>query len=136
MAGDICFPNFTNSNSYSRCRTLPFRCILNLTRSTTLDEQFTKRRLTKNGQDNFRQEHCSKEKYVLRTETNLRLFAKEFGQGVRHQRVREKTKKRAGTLPLALSTLFPFEHMYNVVDMIVIMELQALQWTEDNMKHI
>ena len=32
----------------------------------------------------------------------LRLFAKEFGQGVRQQRVRGKTQEKAGTLPLAI----------------------------------
>ena len=35
----------------------------------------------------------------------LRLFAKEFGQGVRQHRVRGKTQERAGTLPLAISTM-------------------------------
>ncbi|PFX11083.1 hypothetical protein AWC38_SpisGene25451 [Stylophora pistillata] len=35
----------------------------------------------------------------------LRLFAKESGQGVRQQRVRDNTKEKAGTLPLALSTI-------------------------------
>ena len=29
----------------------------------------------------------------------LRLFAKDFGQGVRQQRVRGKTQEKAGTLP-------------------------------------
>ena len=33
----------------------------------------------------------------------MQSFAKEFGRGVRQQRVRGKTKERAGTLPLALS---------------------------------
>ena len=32
----------------------------------------------------------------------LRLFAKEFGQDVRQQRVRDKTKEKAVTLPLSL----------------------------------
>ena len=32
----------------------------------------------------------------------LRLFAREFGQSVRQQRVRDKTKEKAGTLPLDL----------------------------------
>ena len=31
-----------------------------------------------------------------------RLFAKEFGQGVRQQTVRGKTQEKAGTLPLAI----------------------------------
>ena len=35
----------------------------------------------------------------------LRLFAKEFGQGVRQQRVRGKTQEKAGTLPLAFSMM-------------------------------
>ena len=35
----------------------------------------------------------------------LGLFAKEFGQGVRQQRVRDKTKEKAGILPLALSMI-------------------------------
>ena len=35
----------------------------------------------------------------------LRLFAKEFGQGVRQQRVRGKTQEKAGTLPLAISMM-------------------------------
>ena len=34
----------------------------------------------------------------------MQSFAKEFGRGVRQQRTRGKTKERAGTLPLALST--------------------------------
>ena len=33
---------------------------------------------------------------------DLRLFAKEFGLGVRQQRVRDKKKEKAGTLPLVL----------------------------------
>ena len=39
----------------------------------------------------------------------MRLFAKGFGQGVRQQRVRDKTKERAGTLPLALSKIQPLK---------------------------
>ena len=35
----------------------------------------------------------------------LRLFAKEFGQGVRQQRVRGKTQEKAGTLRLAISVM-------------------------------
>ena len=35
----------------------------------------------------------------------LRLFAKEFGQGVGQQRVRGKTQEKAGTLPLAISMM-------------------------------
>ena len=35
----------------------------------------------------------------------LRLFAKEFGQGVIQQRVRVKTQEKAGTLPLAISMM-------------------------------
>ena len=85
----------------------------------------------------LRQEHSYKEKDVLRAEArNMRLFAKEFGQSVRQERVRDKTKKRSGTLPLALST---FQRIVsprkdNVIDVIVIVELQALQWTNDNLK--
>ena len=33
---------------------------------------------------------------------DLRLFGKEFGQGVRQQRVRDKRNEKAGTLPLTL----------------------------------
>ena len=56
------------------------------------------------GQNKARREDSSKEKDVLQQEArDLRLFAKEFGQGVRQQRVRDKTKERAGTLPLALT---------------------------------
>ena len=35
----------------------------------------------------------------------LRLFAKEFGQGVRQQRVRGKTQEKAGTLHMAISMM-------------------------------
>ena len=51
----------------------------------------------------FRQEDNAKEKDDLREEAReLRLFAKEFEQGVRQQRVRDKTKEKAETLPLML----------------------------------
>ena len=40
-----------------------------------------------------------------RLNKELRLFAKEFGQGVRQQRVRGKTQEKAGTLPLAISMM-------------------------------
>ena len=51
----------------------------------------------------FRPEDNAKEKDDLREEAReLRLFAKEFEQGVRQQRVRDKTKEKAGTLPLML----------------------------------
>ena len=33
----------------------------------------------------------------------LRLFASEFGQGVQQQRVRDKTKEKAGSFPLTSS---------------------------------
>ena len=49
-----------------------------------------------NGQDKVRREDSSKEKEVLQQEArDLRLFAKEFGHGVRQQRVRDKTKEKA-----------------------------------------
>ena len=54
-------------------------------------------------EEHFRLEDSVKEKDNLCEEAReLRLFAKEFGQGVRQQRVRDKTKEKAGTLPLAL----------------------------------
>ena len=56
-------------------------------------------------QENFREED-STENDVLRVEAReLRVFATEFGRGVRQQRVRDKTKERAGTSPLALSMM-------------------------------
>ena len=55
----------------------------------------------------------------------LRLFAKEFGQGVRQQRVRGKTQEKAGTLPLAISMMkriiAPQNHSLNTLE-----ELQGL----------
>ena len=55
------------------------------------------------GQDKVRREDTTKEKYVLQQEARyLRFFAKEFRQGVCQQRVRDKTKERGKTLPLAL----------------------------------
>ena len=50
----------------------------------------------------------------------------EFGQGVRQQRVRDKTKEKAGTLPLSLSMIRRVQtnQTQNVVDMLE--ELQAL----------
>ena len=69
----------------------------------------------------------SKGKEVLQQEArDLRLFAKEFGQGVQQQRVRDKTKEKAGTLPLALSMVRRVisPQTDNVVDMLE--ELQAL----------
>lgn len=52
--------------------------------------------------------------------------AKEFGQGVCQQRVRNKTKERAGTLPLALSRIqwIVSPRTHNLADMIEV--LQAL----------
>ena len=44
----------------------------------------------------FRKEHLGQRKMY----SDLRLFAKEFGQGMRKQR--DKTKEKAGTLPLTL----------------------------------
>ena len=59
----------------------------------------------KKRQENFREED-STENDVLRAEAReLRVFATEFGRGVRQQRVRGKTKERAGNLPLALSMM-------------------------------
>ena len=59
----------------------------------------------KKRQENFREEDGT-ENDVLRAEAReLRVFATEFGRGVRQQRVRGKTKERAGTLPLALSMM-------------------------------
>ena len=53
-------------------------------------------------EEHFRLEDSVKEKDDLREEAReLRLFVKEFGQGVRQQRVRDKTKEKAATLPLA-----------------------------------
>ena len=50
--------------------------------------------------------HTLEERDETREEAKeLRLFAKEFGQGVRQQRVRGKTQERAGTLPLAISMM-------------------------------
>ena len=56
----------------------------------------------------------------------MRLFAKKFGHGVRQQRVRGKTKERAGTQPLALSRIrrIVSPRTDNLPDMIK--ELQAL----------
>ena len=48
----------------------------------------------------------------------LQSFAKEFGQGVRQQRTRGKTKERAGTLPLALSMFRRNASAYGEVDLL------------------
>ena len=54
-------------------------------------------------EEHFRPEDSVKEKDDVREEAReLRLFAKEFGQGVWQQRVRDRTKEKAGTLPLTL----------------------------------
>jgi len=59
----------------------------------------------KKRQENFREED-STENDVFRAEAReLRVFATEFGRGVRQQRLRGKTKERAGNLPLALSMM-------------------------------
>ena len=82
---------------------------------------------TKLGEEHFRPEDSINEKDDLREEAReLRLFAKEFGQRVRQQRVRDKTKEKAGTLPLALSMIrrVPTSQTKNAVDMYE--ELQAL----------
>ena len=79
------------------------------------------------GQDTVGREDSAKEKDTLKQEArHLRLFAKEFGQGVRQQKVRDKTKERAGTLPLALTMIQRVisPQTDNVVDMLE--ELQAL----------
>ncbi|PFX25006.1 hypothetical protein AWC38_SpisGene10386 [Stylophora pistillata] len=56
------------------------------------------------GGEHYRPEDSVNEKDDLREEAReLRLFAKAFGQGLRQQRVRDRTKEKAGTLPLALS---------------------------------
>ena len=80
------------------------------------------------------QEDGAKGKDVLREEArNMRLFAKKFGHGVRQQRVRGKTKERAGTQPLALSRIRRIisPRTDNLPDMIK--KLQALD--EVNLKH-
>ena len=48
-------------------------------------------------------EHLDKENWLRPEARHMRLFAKEFGRGVRQQRARGKTKENVGTLPLALS---------------------------------
>ena len=54
----------------------------------------------------FRPKDGVKKKDDLREEARkLRLFAREFRQGVQQKRVSDKTKKKAGTLPLALSMM-------------------------------
>ena len=85
----------------------------------------------------LRQEHGYKEKdvYDWAEARNVRLFAEEFGHGVRQSQ--RQTKKRSGTLPFALSTVQRIisPRKDNVVDVIVILELHwALQWTKDNLK--
>ncbi|CAH3182042.1 unnamed protein product, partial [Porites evermanni] len=45
-------------------------------------------------------------------------FAKEFGQGVRQQRMRGKTKERTGTLPLALSMFRKNTSAHGEVDLL------------------
>ena len=48
----------------------------------------------------------------------LQRFAKEFGQGVRQQRMRGKTKERTGTLPLALSMFRKNASAHGEVDLL------------------
>ena len=48
----------------------------------------------------------------------LQSFANEFGQGVRQQRTRGKTKQRAGTLPLALNMFRRDASAYGEVDLL------------------
>jgi len=71
--------------------------------------------------------HTQEERDETREEAKeLRLFAKESGQGVRQQRVRGKTQERAGTLPLAISMMkriiAPETRNLNMVE-----ELQGLE---------
>ena len=64
------------------------------------------------GQDRVGQEDSLKEKDILKQAArDLRLFAKEFGHGVCQQKVRDKTKERAGTLPLALTMIQELFHL-------------------------
>ena len=75
----------------------------------------------------LREEHVRPEDSVCvvrRTEDALReevrdlgLFAKEFGQGVQQQRVRDKTREKARTLPLAQEWSEEFGNE-NAVDML------------------
>ena len=56
-----------------------------------------------NGQDTVGREDSAKENDILKQELrDLRLFAKEFGQGVRQQRVREKRRKSRKSAPRPL----------------------------------
>ena len=71
--------------------------------------------------------HTLEERDETREEAKeLRLFAKEFGQGVRQQRVRGKTQERAGTVPLAISMvkriIAPETRNLNMIE-----ELQGLE---------
>ena len=75
--------------------------------------------------------HTLEERDETREEAKeLRLFAKEFGQGVRQQRVRGKAQERAGTLPLAISMMkriiAPETRNLNLLE-----ELQLEQSVED-----
>ena len=48
----------------------------------------------------------------------MQSVAKEFGQGVRQQRMRGKTKERTGTLPLALSMFKENASAHGEVDLL------------------
>lgn len=99
-------------NLCKRCTTLRSLCILDH-KSHNTERKIDKKepewlyecaKIT--GQDTVGQEDSAKEEDILKQEArDLRLCTKEFGQGVRQQRVRDKTKERAGTLPLALTTI-------------------------------
>lgn len=107
---------------------------------TGLQRHYTERKIDKKepewlyerakiiGQNKVRREDSVKETDVLEEEArDMKLFAKEFGQGVRQQRVRDKIKKRARTLPLALTMIRRVisPQTDNAVD--VLEELQALK---------
>lgn len=78
--------------------------------------------------ENDANEHQDKE--TLRSEAKeLRLFAKEFGRGVRQQRARGKTKENAGTLPLALSMMRRKGRQPTSIN--IIEEFQSLQEEND-----
>ena len=57
-------------------------------------------------------------KEAIKEGITARRFAKEFGQGVRHQRMRGKTKERTGTLPLALSMFRKNASAHGEVDLL------------------
>ena len=142
-AQDICFPSFTTlhvehffAGMRSSCRP---SCIVESVQKiyhssfsmyTGPQSHYTERTINKREPEwlydraKLREEHLEKDD--LREEASeLRLFGKEFGQGVQQQRVRDKTKEKAGTLPLALSMIrrVRTSQKENAVDML--QELQA-----------